>query len=151
MTEPAADTCQSPRSLEQLRDDHASEKQLFQRFLEALIDRRMTEALTALDAFAENVAEHITAEDDFWIPQFDRRFGMTRGFGATLLLSEHRLIEKLLRELHQQARAICTSESPAPAVDILLLIEAALRFRGVVDHHQEREERVMIPALAEPA
>lgn len=151
MTSAPSGQIHPPRSLDQLRDDHAREKQLFQQFLETLVDRRLSEALAALDAFADNVAEHITAEDDYWIPRFDRRFGTSRGFGATLLLSEHRLIEKLLRELHQQARAVCTSERPVPAVDILLLLEAALRFRGVVDHHQEREERVMIPALAEPA
>lgn len=140
----------TPRSLDQLRDDHARNMRLVQTFLELIVDRRVDEALATLDGLTDELAVHILAEDDYWIPRFDRRFGKSRGFGADLLLAEHRLIETLLRDVAQVTRQLRQLPQPPRAEDVLFVVHVGFRLQGVLEHHHEREERIMIPALAEP-
>ncbi len=94
---------------------------------------------------------HIAEEDGYWVPLFEDRFGMSRGFGAELLRSEHRVIEKLLGALRFLVRSVAGRGGEMAAQDVLNLLEESFRFRGVLSHHHAREDNVMIPALRELA
>lgn len=132
-----------------LTTEHRWGERIYRRFLEALVDRDLAAADRLLDRYAAWMVDHIGREEGEWLPRFDEHFGTSRGFGADLVLQEHRVIEKLLNALRDLVSTLAARGERLDASGVLTLLEDAFRFRGVVNHHHAREDNVVIPALQE--
>ena len=137
------------RDLETLSRDHQHMTETYQEYLLLIADRQIAEADRLLDTFAAQMVDHLKTEEGYWVPLFEHHFGESRGFGARLILEEHKVLERLLGALRFLVQTIASRGEPLEAQQVLTILEESFRFRGVMSHHQSREDNVMIPALAE--
>ena len=135
--------------LDQLSRDHKELAGRFHEYLLLIADRKIGRADRLLDEFAARLSEHLQAEERYWVPLFEHHFGHSRGFGAQLILEEHKVLERLLGALRFLVNTIAARNQPLEAQQVLTMLEESFRFRGVLSHHLAREDNVMIPALAE--
>jgi hemerythrin-like domain-containing protein len=137
------------RDPEHLAREHQELAEGFRRYLLAIADRRLEQAERLLDGFAAQLTEHLEAEEGYWVPLFEYHFGQSKGFGAKLILEEHKVLERLLGALRFLVGTIASQKRVMEAQQVLVILEESFRFRGVMSHHHAREDNVMIPALKE--
>ena len=135
--------------LARLSREHREMAELYHRYLLLVADRQIGEPDKLLDEFADRMMRHLEAEEKFWVPLFEHHYGESRGFGAKLILEEHKVLERLLGALRFLVNTIAERKRPLEAQQVLTILEESFRFRGVMSHHHSREDNVMIPALAE--
>ena len=135
--------------LARLSREHGELAEQYHRYLLLIADRRIAEADRLLDDFAARMTEHLGAEERYWVPAFEHHFGQSKGFGAELIREEHKVLERLLGALRFLVGTIAARKQELAGQQVLTLLEESFRFRGVLSHHQAREDNVMIPALAE--
>lgn len=136
------------QGLERLSRDHREMAQMYHRYLLLVADRQIDEADRLLDDFADRMMRHLQEEERFWVPLFEHHYGESKGFGARLILEEHKVLERLLGALRFLVNTIAERKQPLDAQQVLTILEESFRFRGVMSHHHSREDNVMIPALA---
>jgi len=132
-----------------LSREHQELADAFHAYLLSIADRRPADAEELLDRFAARLTEHLAEEEGYWVPLFEHRFGESKGFGAKLIREEHKVLERLLGALRFLVGTIASRKQPLEAGQVLTILEESFRFRGVMSHHQAREDNVMIPALRE--
>ncbi len=135
--------------VDRLSRDHKELADTYHRYLLLIADRQAVQAEKLLDEFAARLTRHIEIEEQIWVPLFDQRFGKSKGFDGTLILQEHKVLDKLLGALRFLLHTIAARGKPLDAQQVLTLLEESFRFRGVLHHHHAREDNVMIPALRE--
>ncbi len=137
--------------VDRLSRDHKELADTYHRVLLLIVDRQADQAEKQLDEFAAKLTRHIELEEKIWVPLFHERFGKSKGFDGTLILQEHKVLDKLLGALRFLLHTIAARGKPLDAQQVLTLLEESFRFRGVLHHHHAREDNVMIPALREIA
>lgn len=127
---------------------HRQLDELFLYHQEALLEGRFAEALVLLDCYKSPHDLHKALEDEQLLP---RHAGLGDGvrWPTSLYGHEHdrigRLLSKLEERLHGAAEQHLGGRARRRA--IIALLEQEKTLKGVVEHHQEREEQGLLPEL----
>jgi len=115
---------------------------------EAVLLGHLEAARALLAGYAELHDLHMRFEDEHLIPAL-AALGDAARWPAALYDSEHRKIEQLLEKV--DARLVSIRPEPMSSRRfrrrLLALLDYERTFKGVSEHHQEREESGMLPEL----
>ncbi len=127
---------------------HRQLSNLFFRHQEAILVDDLPRAIESLENFTEAHDLHKDFEDQQLIPQL-AKLDDPGGWPASLYGQEHDKIEALLSRLRTHlvrlnAQGLTGTERRAALIELL---DREKSFKGLCEHHQEREETGMLPAL----
>lgn len=133
-------------SLSTFQDDHRDLEELLLLHQEALVDRDPDLAGARLRRFRARLAWHARVEEELVVPAFEALGLHVRGGDPGYFRLEHakllELTDALVCELEPLTRAArCTSR------DVLPLLGRGFRLQGVLEHHEQREDTLLYPAL----
>ena len=135
----------SIRSLSQVHERLAD---LFQMHQEALLDGDLTRAGELLREFGTRIRAHIRHEEDVLMPVYRERVDYGRLGDPAHLLDEHRQIQEQLEQLQQRVAALRSDDSRLSR-ELVALVEEEWRFKQLLEHHNQREDRTFYPCLDE--
>ena len=147
-TEPPA--APEPPSSEQIFEDaHRGLERLFRQFQEALIGLELELAGAFLEAYHSQLAGHLAAEEAGLLAAYKQLVDHPpRGGAPSLFFDEHRKLEDILYELNGRLHHALGNEDLDEVRSIVLdLLERSFTFSGLTEHHHQREEKLLIPAL----
>lgn len=114
----------------------------------ALLDRRPDRALLEVAGLRAALAAHIAGEDELLLPAYAAAVPTPgRGAGAEVFVAEHQKILRLAGEVEAALAAAGAGE--VSHAEALRLLEAVHPLKGLLQHHEDREERLLAPALDE--
>jgi hypothetical protein len=127
---------------------HQGLDELFLLHQEAVLIGKFDDAIQLLDCFKELHSLHMRFEDDQLIPKLDG-LGDRGRWPASLYTDEHNKIQELLLKVENGLLALNTNQPSGKALrrDIITFIEMERLFKGVCEHHQEREETGLLTEL----
>jgi hypothetical protein len=121
---------------------------LFLLHQEAVILGKFDEALQLLKCFKELHHLHMRFEDEQLIPELDGIDDLGR-WPASLYSAEHAKVQSLMERTVTRLQSL--GESPvsrqATRRQIIDLLDDEKSFKGLCEHHQEREESGLLPEL----
>jgi hypothetical protein len=119
---------------------------------EAVLIGKFDDAIQLLNCFKELHHIHMTFEDKQLIPKLEE-LGDRGRWPASLYSSEHNKIQELLQKAEDRLLALKKSHLGGKIIrrDIITFIENEKVFKGVCEHHQEREEAGLLPELDKQA
>ena len=127
--------------------EHQEMDELFLQHQEALLEQDQPRAQARYAAFHQLLKAHIELEDTQLMPLHQQ---LPAPQWRTLVYSaEH---EKILRVAQRMAERIAASLPAAPSArlrHIIKLIDDERSLKNLVEHHNEREEKGMLPELAD--
>ncbi|MFM7201026.1 MAG: hypothetical protein ACKO6N_09575 [Myxococcota bacterium] len=133
-----------------LRSKHAVLEQKFQEFQEALVGLSLHEALVALGHWHELLAAHVAWEEAGLLAAYVHLVPQPpRGGAHTIFFDEHQKLLRLADEMLARLSHILEGEADIRKTATLELLERTFKLKGVSEHHHQREEQLMIPALSE--
>lgn len=137
-----------PTTAELLAALHAPLGQALEAVQFALMDRRPDRARQRLDALAAALFAHMDAEEGALLPAYERAVPTpARGAAVGVFHAEHLKIRQLMAELGARLAEGGDGEVSHPRA--LALLEALHPLKGLLHHHEIREERLLAPALDE--
>lgn len=139
-----------PFTPEQIFEDaHRGLERLFRQFQEALIGLELELAGAFLEAYHSQLAGHMAAEEAGLLAAYSQLVAHPpRGGAPSLFFDEHRKLEDILDELNGRLHHALGNDDRDEVRSIVLdLLERSFTFSGVTEHHHQREEKLLIPAL----
>lgn len=134
-------------SIHRLTEDH---HRLMDKVLalhrEALLIQNLNTASELLSLFDELLTSHIEVEDKIIFPLLDKHAIQSR-WQSTLYYKEHEKISSMLASVKQKSIDLTDKQGRDLRREILLLLDYEKSFKGVLEHHTEREERALLPDL----
>ncbi len=124
---------------------HALLDELFLLHQEAILAREYTLVTTSLLLFKQWLTAHLELEDELFLPALSRHCPEPR-WRPELYRKEHQKILKLLEELDLRVREFGIESGRR---DIIRLLDHQRRFKGLLEHHEEREEKGLLKELDE--
>lgn len=131
------------RSFHALAGQHAELAGELHRHQLALVEDRAEAARAALRRYARHLRAHVRAEEEALYPAYEELGPHDPGAGLELFRAEHNKILCRLSRLEAQV----LEGGPMPAGLRLQWIEEQAALKHLLDHHHQREERAMVPAL----
>ncbi len=127
---------------------HRELNQLFFLHQEVVLIGELPRAIEALDRFAVAHTLHKNFEDTHLLTRL-AELDDPGDWPASLYTHEHNKIDDLLTRLEKELARFSKQELAGTALRsaIIELIDREKSFKGVFEHHQEREEAGMLPAL----
>lgn len=125
---------------------HTNLDALFLEHQTALLDRDVTSARGALEAYAIALDAHINEEQAHILPVYKERVPEQPGGQTQMFLDEHARIRVLLADLQKKVDALCSPEKP-DAKSVLALLDQETQFKNYMDHHDRRERSFLYPGL----
>ena len=127
---------------------HQELDELFLLHQEAILLQKFDAATKLLSCFKELHALHRGFEDKQLIPELDGLVSQSR-WPALLYTSEHAKIQELLEETEKNLLSLSKSQLSNQDLrrEIIALLDEEKTFKGLCEHHQEREERGILPEL----
>jgi hemerythrin-like domain-containing protein len=124
-----------------LEGEHKELRSLFSEHQVALVDSDFLKASVYLKIFARKLRRHIRLEEDRLLPAYASLKSAPREGSPEVFLSEHRKIRNFVGKLLRDCRGLkaCRCSNRA----IIDIIERESRFKSLLEHHQEREERIL--------
>lgn len=113
---------------------------------EALLLQRLPLAGKLLKLFEELLLAHIEIEDGLVFPLFDEKVAQSR-WPSLLYYKEHEKIVAMLVKITDQFHQLEALEGSALRRAVLSLLDYEKSFKGVLEHHTEREEQALLPEL----
>ncbi len=138
----------STNSLDPLIDVHGDLDDLMLQHQTALLDQDIARARDAFEEFSRTIRKHIEIEDRMLLPVYQSRAGEPEGGATELFTSEHRKVEKYIRQLSDELASI-EQEAELPKARLIRLIETEAQLKNLLEHHDRREQRFLYPLLAE--
>ena len=105
----------------------------------------LSTALAELEEFARRIRRHIRLEEEVLLPAYSHQAEHPRGGKPEFFFDEHRKIEAKLQEILTAARGLSVGSATRGAVVALIEREAVLK--ALLSHHEEREEKTLLPLL----
>jgi hemerythrin-like domain-containing protein len=130
---------------EPLVESHAQLRRLLQEHQEALVTGDRYAARTTFERYARAMRAHLGAEDDLLLPRYRDLVPPAVGGGIDLFSAEHRKVELFLEAMEDDL--LTCPDNPLPASQRVHWIEEQARFKHLLEHHHQREETVLFPAL----
>ena len=127
---------------------HAQLDELFLQHQEALLQQNLDEALFLLEIYWSCHCMHSDFEDTELFPKYRDLLNPGR-WDATLYIKEHQKINDLYATLNASIIALMGSELQGSALrrGIIQLFDREKSFKGLCEHHQEREEQSLLVEL----
>ena len=127
---------------------HRELDESFLRHQEAVLLGRFDEAIQLLDCFKELHDLHMGFEDDKLIPKLDG-LGDWGRWPASLYTAEHAKIQELVGKTEGNLRSLSKGQLSNKDLrrEIIAFLDQEKTFKGLCEHHQEREEAGMLPEL----
>ncbi len=132
-----------------LHQHHAALRERFLLHQEALIGLDLDLAQQRLRDHASALREHIRCEERLLLPRYATCNGeVPRGGSVTIFFDEHRKIERLLEQLEGLLSSLCQDPShPQLRRGVLKLLEREILLTHLLEHHEHREESILLPTL----
>jgi hypothetical protein len=129
---------------------HQNLDELFLLHQEAVVMGSFDDATQLFDCFHDLHSLHMTFEDEKLLPELYRLDDPGR-WPASLYTSEHSKVEELMGKTRNRLLSLSKgAHSHAnPRREIIALLDWEKTLKGVCEHHQEREEQGLLPALDE--
>lgn len=127
---------------------HLQLNELFLLHQEALLANHLDAASQLLDLYWATHAVHMHFEDDVLIPEYARLEKPGR-WDATLYSREHQKIEDLYGRIRLHLDLLLEKQ-PQDSVlrrQIIALLDLEKTYKGLCEHHQEREEQSLLVEL----
>jgi hemerythrin-like domain-containing protein len=121
---------------------------LFQDHQVALMDRDLERAGELLERFGKALKAHIRHEEDVLLPVYRERVSFGRLGNPEHLLDEHRQIQESLQRLEEEVKGLRAGDAGL-ARALIRVVEQEWRFKQLLEHHNEREDRTLYPCLDE--
>ena len=135
---------------EVITECHRGLDELFLLHQEAVLLGQIDDAVRLLDCFAELHHLHMGFEDEKLIPRFAALDYRGR-WPASLYSDEHAKVQELLKKTENNLRSLSIGQRSRKALrrEIIGFLDNEKTFKGLCEHHQEREESGMLPELDE--
>jgi len=125
---------------------HRELDELFFRHQRALLDFDFRGALERLKAYESALLSHMLDEEELLLPLYsERNPEPERGGRADFFLLEHAKMRRHLAHFREQLPRL--AGLPEPSRAILKLLDQETTYKHLVEHHDQREERYLYPAL----
>lgn len=127
--------------VEQFKLCHSQLDELFLLHQEALLEGKLEKAATILASYQSCHSLHSQYEDDLLIPKYAELLEQGK-WNATLYAQEHQKIEDLHKKV-EEALLWLIKQDLRPSQqrrNIIKLLDREKSFKGLCEHHQEREE-----------
>ncbi len=127
---------------------HQELNQLFFLHQEAVLIGELPRAIETLHQFTKAHKLHKTFEDDHLLTRL-AELADPGDWPPSLYRHEHNKIDDMLSRVEESVVRISASSQTGTAlrIEIIELLDREKSFKGVCEHHQEREEAGMLPAL----
>jgi hemerythrin-like domain-containing protein len=112
----------------------------------ALLRGDLESARWLLARFANGIRAHIRHEEDVLLPVYEERVEVTRLGDPETLRDEHRQINRALQKIEARTAEL-DREGGTWEESILCLLEEQYRFKRLLKHHNDREDRSLYPLL----
>jgi hypothetical protein len=136
-----------PRSMMVMMERHSNLDALFLEHQTAVLDRDLTSARGALEAYALALDAHMSEEETHILPLYRARVPEQPGAQTQMFLDEHARIRLLLADLVKTVDALCPSAERPGAKAVLALLDQETQFKNYMDHHDRRERAFLYPGL----
>lgn len=126
---------------------HRELAELFFRHQVSLLDYNFRTAFERLCEYESALLAHMRDEEELLLPLYAERATPERGGRADFFLLEHDKMRRLLAHFREQLPRLY--EMPEPSRALIKLLDQETTYKHLVEHHDEREERHLYPALEE--
>lgn len=126
---------------------HRELGELFFRHQVSLLDYNFRTAFERLCEYESALLAHMRDEEELLLPLYAERATPARGGRADFFLLEHDKMRRLLAHFREQLPRLY--EMPEPSRALIKLLDQETTYKHLVEHHDEREERHLYPALEE--
>lgn len=127
-----------------IQEDHSFMEETFALHQEALLEKNLPLAQTLIALFEQQISHHILFENNYLLPLHSECVLEPR-WGSNVYEAEHKKIISLLRNIQQQLQDMINTGYNRR--DIIALIDQEKSLKGVIEHHEEREESALLPEL----
>ncbi len=136
--------------VEIIQKQHLELHELFARHQEALIQGLFDEAGTWLEYFHVCQTAHIQLEEKYLLPEF-AKIERTTKWDSSLYEKEHEKIRKLFDNVFQDLEWLIEQELNESQLrrNIIALLDKEKTLKGLLEHHEGREEEGMLKDLDE--
>lgn len=136
--------------VEFIQKQHRELRELFLQHQEALLQARFEAASAALQAFRPRLSAHMALEEQYLFPAFAGIDRKSR-WDAGLYAREHEKINQMYGNIAGELQRL--SEEPgkdsAQRRNIIVLLDKEKTFKGLLEHHEDREEEALLRELDE--
>ena len=129
---------------------HQTLDEIFLRHQEAVLLARLDDAMVLFSSFKALHQVHMDFEDQVLLPKLETLDNPGRWPGS-LYKSEHAKIQQLMDRVEYNLRPLRTArlQDQVSRRAIIAILDQEKTFKGVCEHHHEREEMALFPALDE--
>ena len=124
---------------------HRELDELFFRHQVSLLDCNFRTAFERLCEYESALLAHMRDEEELLLPLYSERATPGRGGRADFFLLEHEKMRRHLAHFREQLPRLY--ELPEPSRALIKLLDQETTYKHIVEHHDEREERHLYPAL----
>ena len=131
-----------------IHQQHLDLRELFARHQEALLQGDLEKAITELDHFAACLKVHIQLEDSYLLPEFAKIERSTK-WDVSLYEKEHEKIKHLHQTIHADLNWLSEQQLDESQLrrNIIALLDKEKTFKGLNEHHEDREEDALLKEL----
>jgi len=127
-----------------LAEVHEELALLFFEHQKALLDRDQNRAALFLREYEKEIQHHTGLEEEWLLPIYEERVKAKPGGDAVNFVGEHSKILMYLQRLKDKLIKMRNKDSVS---DLINLLDDESRFKELIRHHDEREERFLFPEL----
>lgn len=128
-----------------LRDDHKALNELFLVHQEALLAMDIPQAAARLAAYESCLRHHMEEEEQQLLPLY-LKAGPRPGGPVEFFTGEHRKMLEFLTRFRDALDRL-NSDTDVSGRKIIELFDQQAVYKHLVDHHDQREENILYPAL----
>jgi hemerythrin-like domain-containing protein len=136
----------SRHALEPLMEHHRRLDALFQEHQEALVGLEVDRARERLLRYRAALLAHMAFEEEHVLPRY-AELPRLRGAGVEYFSGEHEKLRNLLDEVSEIVDAL-RADAPDRSRIVAAFDRSAL-FKGLLEHHDLREDQFLYPRLAD--
>ena len=135
----------SPKSFLDVPALHRELDEMFYEHQRALLDFNFRGALERLADYESALLSHMCDEEELLLPLYAERAEIARGGARDFFILEHGKMRRHLAHFREQLPKLLTLPEPSRA--LLKLLDQETTYKHIVEHHDEREEKFLYPAL----
>jgi hemerythrin-like domain-containing protein len=128
-----------------LSEVHEDLSLLFFEHQKALLDRDHLKAALFLNQYEKEIQHHTGLEEEWLLPVYEERSEIRAGGDVVNFVGEHSKILMVLRRL--QDKLVKNRSLKDATSELIDLLDDEARFKELIRHHDEREERFLFPEL----
>ena len=136
--------------VEIIQEQHRELRELFLQHQEALLQARFEAAASALQSFHARLSAHMALEEQYLFPAFAGIERKSR-WDAGLYLLEHEKIRQLYGNIAGELQRLAgdPGKDSMQRRNIITLLDKEKTFKGLLEHHEDREEEALLRELDE--